>query len=162
MANPIEVIDQFTALIDLMKNPDKFADLVKEAKDALAENKKLLGAKATVEAADAYAKKVDNDVKVKYDMLEQAEAAHEKELNDFIKTSNTKGADLALREETLGKGEASLAIRLSDVVQREKEAQKGLEANQLRTAALDVKEAQLIRDQNELAEKASAMKALFK
>ena len=119
MISQLSTVEQFSALIDLMKNPEKFEGMVNEAKKAVKEMKDLLGAKATVEAAEAYSKKVDKDVTEKYTILEKDQKTLEQQQADFYRSSQDKENALAKRSTALDERETQLRQKEIDLKKKE-------------------------------------------
>jgi uncharacterized protein (DUF3084 family) len=119
MISQLSTVEQFSALIDLMKNPEKFEGMVNEAKKAVKEMKDLLGAKATVEAAEAYSKKVDKDVTAQYSKLEEDQKTLEQNQADFYRSSQDKEIALAKRSTQLDEREAQLKQKEFDLIKKE-------------------------------------------
>ena len=146
----LETVMQFANFIELLKDPNTLSKMVSDAQKATSELKTLLGAQSTVEAANNYSKKIDADVKSKYDILETRSAdldARDVELAKAVKANNdqqnSKALELDAREKTVSQHEKVLADRTKTFIVTQTEFSQRLANVETREAALVVAEAQL-------------------
>jgi uncharacterized protein (DUF3084 family) len=162
MISQLNTVEQFSALIDLMKNPEKFDGLVKDAKRAVQEMKDLLGAKATVEAADAYSKKADADITKQYNQLEAEQKALEQDKANFVASSQAKELALAQRSTDLDDREQKIKQREIDAKTFEKNLNDRANDVTSRESTCVAREAELRNKAAELEEKAARIAAILK
>jgi uncharacterized protein (DUF3084 family) len=160
MATPIETISQFVSFIDLIKNPDRIADLVTELKRVRDENEKLVTARSTLDKVDAYVKKAEADIDKQYATLNQEIMEQNTKVDKFYEVSSKKGSELAAKEEALSNRSMELDGREVKVTQREKDADKVMKDAQALQAALDIKNAELVAYKQALDEKAAKIAAI--
>lgn len=160
MANPIEVVEGFAALIELMKNPDKFSSLVDEAKKVRDENQKLVEARVKLDKVDAYVKKAEADIDAKYNKLDEDIIAQNLKVDKFYTLSNEKNSEVAAREEKATFRELDCAKREEEVTKREKEAEKAFLNAQAMMSATSTKEEKLRAWETELQAKAAKIAAI--
>lgn len=161
MANPIETVSQFAALIELMQDPSKFANLVDEAKKVRDENKKLVEAKTKVDAVDQYVDKAELDIGAKYSILENEIATQDAAIAQFKKDSTAKGSELAAREGKVLQREQSADLDAAKIVATQKDAAKLLKDAQDLMQANDKKAAELVAFEQKLNDKAAKIAALM-
>jgi len=160
MANPMETIAQFSALIELMKDPAKIATLVDEAKKVRDDNEKYVVAKAKIDEVDAYVKASEADLDKKYAQLDADIAEQNAKVDKFYQVSTQKGSELAAKEEQLLNKELKVAQREEAVTKREKDVEKAFNDTQALQVVLDKREQALIIFKQELEAKAAKIAAI--
>lgn len=155
-------ISQFVGLIELMKNPEKFDSQVQEAKKAVSDMQELLGAKATVEKADEYSRKVDKDVAAKYAGLEAAEADLQQRKDEFSAYASKKQDEFIATDASLQKREQAVHQAEIDSAKRDKDLDDKTNNIGQREQAANSKVAELTAWETELKEKADKLAAIFK
>lgn len=161
MANPIETVSQFAALIELMKDPTKFSDLVDQAKKLRDDNQKIQDNIVKLQTVNDYVDKAQLDIGKQYDDLEKAQALLDADIAQFKKDSTAKGGDLALREEKVGQREANADLATAKVVATQKLADKTLKDAQDLAAANNQREYELDQVDKKLKDKATQLAALM-
>lgn len=161
MANPIETVSQFAALIELMKDPSKFSDLVAEARKLRDENLALVEARSKLDQVDSYVDKAELDIGAKYTSLENEIAAQDEVVAQFKKDSTTKGSELAQREEAILTKEKQLDERQALLIQTQKDADKALKDAQSLRDANDKYNVELVVFEQKLNDKAAKIAAIM-
>ena len=157
-----DTIAQFAALIDLMKDPSKFEAQVAEAKKAVEDMKVLLGAKATVEKADAYSQKVDKDVADKYTQLEREQSDLKQRTDDFAAYASKKQDEFIAKEKELDERERAVKQSEIDADKRSKKLDDVAESLSGREQAAIARAAELNAFEASLKEKQAKLEAIFK
>lgn len=161
MANPIDTISQFAALIELMQNPQQFSALVKEAQKVRDETKKLVEAKTKIDAVDAYVAGVQEELTKTQREWEKNVAEHELTRDAFRKGSTAKSTELAIREDQIEKRERDLNMRSAKVDEYAASVDKKYSDAQAQDIANVKKTEELAAAEQRLQEKAKQIASVF-
>ena len=113
----LEIVKTFSGFLQIMQEPDKYKDLLKETDRLIKEQRDLLGPCQTKEAADAYYAK--------------AQATAAKWAEDADAKEQAWLATVDQQKEDFAKKKASVALALSDAKAVRDEADKYLKAAQV-------------------------------
>lgn len=157
----LENLQQFEAFFDMVRNPDKYAKIVADAKDTIAKAKSVVEAYTTVDLANEYLLKakvyasektaeIEAKQKEVMDKFNANEAEHKAKLKELADLKDTVNKQIAELQSTRAKYEEDVKI-LND--NRAKVA--------IRAKELGDKEKELLSKEEELLEKANKLKSIM-
>lgn len=162
MANfdQLKALEDVTAFMSFIKDPDSYQKLVDEAKKVVADLKEVLGADAVISEAKKTKLKSDKevgkallDLDDKQEAFEQTKASFEAERKKFLAESSVKEADLGARELGIKENEAAWTDNAK------KQAEETARQDK-RSAMLDQRESDLNQWDLALKAKAEQIKSL--
>lgn len=142
----LEALKEFKVFFDMVQNPSKYAEVVKQAEAVLDEMSKVVNAFTTVNEANEYLSK---------SKAHAAEVVKELEEKEVVFTNKVKEAQDSLdkRRKELDEKSSEVSAEAKKVEDSKKELSERLYLYEVSTAELQKKQEELLAKQQELLDK---------
>lgn len=157
----LETVAKFADFLSFLENPKEFKKMIEDAVAANKEMKALLGAKATVESAEAFAKKADAEIGQRYVELESAQKRSDEAFSKKESDLKAREAAVEAAQAKFAEDEAKLKADIRKSQDLADEVVKREGALVKREAAIGAKEQELADLELSLKAKAEQIKTLL-